>query len=168
MLQYIQSFDTKACLSLAGQSRPISLATLARRISATADGWLYLMLVPLALLLKPQAARQIVYTSLIAFTVERLCYLVLKNTIRRQRPQQALAGFTARIKPSDRFSLPSGHTSAAFLFVTLLCTLLTPLFLPLYLWSAMVGGSRVVLGVHYPTDTLMGALLGTSVALSVI
>jgi undecaprenyl-diphosphatase len=35
----------------------------------------------------------------------------------------------------------------------------------LYVWAALVGFSRVVLGVHFPTDTLMGVVLGVSTAI---
>lgn len=168
MLQYIQWFDTRAFLSLTRQSRLHLLARLSLLLSATADGWLYFLLVPMTFVFKPDSGRSILQSALLAFTTERLCYFVLKNTVRRQRPQQSLAGFTARIKPADKFSLPSGHTSAAFLFVTLLCTQLSPLFLPLYLWAASVGMSRVVLGVHYPTDIVLGAVLGTSIAIAVV
>jgi undecaprenyl-diphosphatase len=35
----------------------------------------------------------------------------------------------------------------------------------LYGWAVLIGFSRVILGVHFPTDTLMGAVLGISVAL---
>ncbi len=168
MLQQIQSFDTRSFLALSRHPRRLLLSRISLLLSATADGWCYLLLVPLSLLAKPDTAQHILRLALWAFGVERACYFVLKNTLRRRRPQQSLAGFTASITPADKFSLPSGHTSAAFLFVTLLCLMLSPLFMPLYLWAAMVGGSRVMLGVHYPSDIVSGALLGTSIAVSVV
>lgn len=168
MLQQIQSFDTRTFLALARHPHRLLLSRISLLLSASADGWFYFVLIPLAMLARPEAARHILKLALFAFAIERASYFVLKNTLRRQRPQQALAGFTACIIPADKFSLPSGHTSAAFLFVTLLCLTISPLFIPLYLWAASVGFSRVMLGVHYPSDILSGALLGTSIAINVV
>ena len=61
-------------------------------------------------------------------------------------------------------SFPSGHTSAAFLMVTLLVLFYGPIFAIFYLWAGSVALSRLVLGVHFPTDVLVGSLLGSSIA----
>lgn len=167
-LRCIQQFDTRSFLCVARQPSTSLLARLALLVSASADGWLYSLLVPVLILARPESSRELLQLALTAFIFERCCYFVLKHTFRRNRPQQALDGFMAAIKPADRFSLPSGHTSAAFLFVTLLCVLVSPLLAPLYLWAAAVGGSRVILGVHFPSDVVMGAALGTSIGLSVV
>jgi undecaprenyl-diphosphatase len=68
------------------------------------------------------------------------------------------------VTPSDQFSFPSGHTSAAFMVATITGFFMPLLMLPLLLWAALVGFSRVVLGVHFPTDTLVGMVLGVSVS----
>ena len=70
------------------------------------------------------------------------------------------------ITASDEFSFPSGHTSGAFLVATALTILLPPVGIAGYLygWAALVALSRVILGVHFPLDTLAGALLGGSLA----
>jgi len=168
-LRSIQDFDTRTFLSVAARQPSTSLlARAALIVSATADGWLYALLVPVLILARPESAREVLQLSLTAFVFERCCYFVLKNTFRRNRPQQALAGFMAAIKPSDRSRLPSGRTSAAFPFVTLLCVFVSPLLSPLFLWAGAVGASRVILGVHFPSDIVMGAALGTSVGLSVV
>lgn len=103
-----------------------------------------------------------------AFTIERAVYFVLKNGFRRNRPQDSLDDFVSYITPHDRFSLPSGHTSAAFLTATML-TFLAPLWAILfYAWASLVGTSRVMIGVHFPGDVVIGALLGSVAAQSTI
>jgi undecaprenyl-diphosphatase len=171
MLNAIQTFDTRTflrCLAHVQHQRSASLTKSALIISNTADGWYYFVLVPIIILMQPQAIRETLVLAVYAFALERSLYYVLKNTFRRRRPQQALQDFTARITPSDLFSLPSGHTSAAFLFVTFLCVAVSPVFASLYLWAVTVGMSRVVLGVHFPTDVVLGALLGSSIALLIV
>ena len=161
----IQSMDHRTILAVLDLPNHATLSRLALKVSASADGWLYLLMLPLILLIKPQQGWEHINTVLLAFGMERSLYLVLKNSFRRRRPPMAIMGLRAVITAADRFSLPSGHTSAAFLCVTLLCLTLSWLFLPLYLWALSVGASRVVLGVHFPTDIVLGALLGSSVAL---
>jgi undecaprenyl-diphosphatase len=73
--------------------------------------------------------------------------------------------------PSDRWvrmpmspSLPSGHSASAFAFATAVGSEVPALALPLHVVATAVAYSRVHTGVHFPADTLVGSLLGASVA----
>ncbi|WOX06274.1 phosphatase PAP2 family protein [Microbulbifer pacificus] len=132
-------------------------------LSRSADGWLYLLSPLLVAIIDMVAALEFLYTCGAAFAVERSLYWTIKNTTKRNRPPDAIPGLRSIVVANDRFSLPSGHTSGAFLFVTMLSQCLNPLWALGYFWAAGVGTSRVGLGVHFPTDVCAGALLGTSV-----
>lgn len=136
-------------------------------LSRSADGWLYLLSPLLLALVNTGMGLQFLYACSAAFAVERSLYWTIKNTTKRNRPPEAIPGLRSIIIANDRFSLPSGHTSGAFLFVTMLSECLNPIWLLGYFWAAGVGMSRVGLGVHFPTDVGAGALLGTSVGLAV-
>jgi len=140
------------------------LALVSRYISRTGDGHLYALLIGF-LYLTEGAENPFLQTLLLAFLIERLVYFVLKNGFKRNRPQATLKDFHSLVTPSDQFSFPSGHTSAAFMVATIIGFFVPLLLLPLLVWAALVGFSRVVLGVHFPTDTLVGMVLGVSVSL---
>jgi undecaprenyl-diphosphatase len=105
--------------------------------------------------------------------VALLLYRWLKRWTRRKRPYANDLRIRALARPLDEFSFPSGHTLHAVAFtVVALHTypLLAPLLLP---FTASVALSRVVLGLHYPSDvaaaTAIGGLLGAgSVALAAL
>ena len=102
--------------------------------------------------------------GLLAFAIELPLYLVLKNTIRRDRPCYRFENFDAFITPSDKFSFPSGHAAAAFVFATVFSHYYPAMTELSYSIAVLIGLSRVMLGVHYPTDIVAGAALGVSIA----
>ncbi len=140
------------------------LTHFAKSISRTADGHLYVLL-GLFLYFIEGADSLFLKVLGIAFLIERPIYFVLKNSFKRNRPSVALNNFTSLVTPSDQFSFPSGHTSAAAMVSVVSGFFLPDILISLLIWSALVGFSRVAVGVHFPTDTLMGFLLGVSIAL---
>lgn len=163
-LQPIQQFDLALFNWCMARRRRELLTALGRAISKTADGWFYLAFAVIyAAISWPEHVHFLKY-YLMAFIGERLVYFVLKNSCRRNRPADAIADFDSFIVPSDKFSFPSGHTSGAFLFAVLVASQIPMLFPFLLVWGVLVAMSRVFLGVHFPTDTLVGALLGSTVA----
>lgn len=150
-------------LGLNGSGMHPGLARCCRLISRTGDGFLYVILAA-CLYWHHGIEDQLLQAMFLAFIVERPVYFVLKNGFKRNRPQQAIKGFRSIITPSDQFSFPSGHTSAAFMVATLVGYFMPALLVPLLIWALLVAFSRVALGVHFPTDTLMGMVLGVSIA----
>ncbi|WP_445426597.1 phosphatase PAP2 family protein [Alishewanella sp. HL-SH06] len=151
-------------VNLVGQMPSIKKLSLA--LSRCGDGPLYLLCALLIWQFEQHQGQLFFQSCLLAFAIELPLYLLLKNVIQRERPRGAAQhGWTPAIRPSDRFSFPSGHTAAAFLFAWLLAAFY-PAFTPYYLLLASgIGLSRVLLGVHYLTDILAGATLGSAIAL---
>ena len=106
------------------------------------------------------AASLSVFASIVLF-------MCVKNLIGRPRPYEAWTKLTCLMAAPDKFSFPSGHTMTAFavwgaLFVGM------PALSQVYLGIAIIiGMSRVFLGLHYPTDVIVGAVLGGSIGISI-
>jgi undecaprenyl-diphosphatase len=164
IIQTIHSFDVHWFFWLSQRKSRNVLVQIARWVSKSGDGYLYGILSLVLALVHGTEQRLILLCMGVGFALERPLYLLIKNSCKRDRPQVAL-NIPSFIIPSDRFSFPSGHTSAAFLIATLL-SYFYPILSPLaFVWASSMGLARVVLGVHFPTDTLIGALMGTLLAL---
>ena len=104
----------------------------------------------------------------IAAVVSALLHRLVKSLSARPRPFDIEPGFHLTVKALDEFSFPSGHTVHAVAY-----TMVLSVHYPIAFWcvlpfTLLVAMSRVVLGLHYPSDVLMGAALGAIVALAVI
>ena len=95
------------------------------------------------------------------------CNVILKPLVDRTRPYYVL-DYTPLIPPVGDPSFPSGHTSASFAAATAIYAINRKWGLAAYLLAAVMGFSRLYLGVHFPTDVLAGALVGTAAALAVV
>jgi undecaprenyl-diphosphatase len=87
-------------------------------------------------------------------------YKLLKRTFVRERPFIRHAGISLAGAPLDRYSFPSGHTLHAVAFTWQACAAFPELSFVLVPLAMSIAASRVVLGLHYPTDVLVGAFLG--------
>lgn len=142
--------------------------TAIRLVSRTGDGYLYLVLGILLWQFESFHGELFLYTGLLAYALELPLFVLLKRLFKRQRPCDVLQQLRVKITPHDKFSLPSGHTAAAFLMATLLSHYYPSVAVLAYVWASLIGLSRVLLGVHYPGDILAGALLGISISLTSI
>ena len=101
--------------------------------------------------------------ALATLIVSHLLVQVVKRTVARYRPA-ADAGWVALVREPDRFSFPSGHATASMSLALSYGVVFPAWALPLVIAAVVVGFSRVRLGVHYPSDVLVGQLIAAATA----
>ncbi len=161
----LHNLDTRLFFAIFRQRDKIYLRQIARSISRTADGYFFILTPLLSWQMKSPHAHTITTLLLYSIVTERCLYWLLKNGLRRPRPNEAMPDLHNVITAADRFSFPSGHTSASFVFATSLAVVYVEPAIVAYVWASAVGLSRIILGAHYPGDTLAGAAMGTVVTL---
>jgi len=140
------------------------VARISKAVSHTGDGHLYAAFGFLAWALDSLYGGIFLIAGFIAFAIELPCYWLLKNSFQRRRPQELSPLLTAFITPSDRYSLPSGHTAAAFVMATLIGHYYPEGYSLAFIWATLIGSARILLGVHFFTDVIIGAILGAGCA----
>jgi len=137
---------------------------LMRLASPLGDGvfWYALMLALLAW--HGWDAVPAVLHMIIAGLLGTLVYKWLKGATERPRPYQVCPTICCLTAPLDRFSFPSGHTLHAVVFSLVATAYYPALGWLVWPFTALVALSRLVLGLHYVSDVLVGAVLGGAVA----
>ena len=165
ILNNLHKYDRHLFARVFRQGERRMVIPLAKALSRSGDGYLHLLLPLLLWQLKLPGFDDFIALLAASLVLERLVYWVLKNSLKRKRPQQAVPGLRSLIVASDQFSFPSGHSSGAFLLATTLVLVYGVPVAAIYLWAGGVALSRVVLGVHFPGDIVAGGLMGSAIAL---
>jgi undecaprenyl-diphosphatase len=158
----LQAFDPRLCRTASRWAARSRVRRGFGIVSRLGDGgfWYGLMLVLAAFggARGIVAALQMLVTGFVAW----LIYRTLKLHTRRLRPFRARPDVIARAAALDEFSFPSGHTLHAVSFTVVAVSWFPFLALPLIVFTVLVALSRVVLGLHYPTDVLAGVVIGAA------
>lgn len=99
------------------------------------------------------------------FLVNAFTTTALKYSINRDRPFVTYPDIDHKVEAGSS-SFPSGHTSEAFSTATSISIAFPKWYVitPSFVWAGIVGYSRMDLGVHYPTDVITGAIVGSGTA----
>ncbi|HTS63887.1 MAG TPA: phosphatase PAP2 family protein [Candidatus Acidoferrales bacterium] len=132
------------------------------------DGWLWYVLGALILIFGGEVRWSAVASGALAAGAGIGVFLTLKKAAGRRRPSVFEPHCWATLLPPDQFSFPSGHTITAFAISVSLSHFYPDLALGLYFCALSVAASRIVLGMHFLSDVVAGAAIGTLLARAAI
>lgn len=163
-LPLLQRHDTRLCLACNRWGMRRAVRAYFGGVSRLGDGvfW-YLLMLGIVLVDGWEGLRASAHLAATG-VVALLLYRHLKRWTRRPRPFASDRRIRALARPLDEFSFPSGHTLHAVSFTVVALAYYPALAWLLIPFAASVAASRVVLGLHYPSDVL--AATGIAVALA--
>ena len=141
---------------------------LFRTVSRLGDGVIWYSLMLLMPILYGWQGLHVSLVMALTGAVGLVLYKLLKHRLVRERPFIRFNELMAGIAPLDQYSFPSGHTLHAVGFTIVVVAYFPIWALVLVPFAILVALSRVVLGLHYPTDVMAGAVLGAGLAMSFI
>jgi undecaprenyl-diphosphatase len=134
-----------------------SVVTLLVIASWLGDGVLWYSTIGMLPFIGGMIGKKVALYMIALGAVNLVFYKALKQRIARPRPYVNCPDIKACARSLDEFSFPSGHTMHAVAF-SMLLSHFYPAFSPeLWTFTVLVALSRVVLGLHYPSDVVVGA-----------
>jgi len=162
VLHQLGAIDRAVYAAIATVPTP-ALDDAMRRLSRAANHSRLWLAIAAALALTGPAGRHAASRGVLAIGVTSASVnLGIKSLSRRRRPDRADAGVPGQrqVPMPSSSSFPSGHSAAAFAFATAISRDCPWLAIAMLFLAGSVAYSRVHTGVHYPSDTVVGALIG--------
>jgi undecaprenyl-diphosphatase len=156
--------ELKFCRYLNRSSALPSIRQLFRAVSRLGDGWFWYALLLVLPALYGAAGRAAALHLALTGAVGVLVYKLIKRRAVRERPYITHSAIQCASAPLDRYSFPSGHTLHAVSFTLVTASHFPEWWGALAVMTLLIALSRVILGLHYPTDVAAGAVLGGALA----
>lgn len=161
MVEKFINMELELCLFINKLCDYRSLRTFFAAISRLGDGVFWYILMLLLPVIYGVNAWQVSLTMALTSLLGLLIYKLIKNQTERLRPYAVNEYINLGTAPLDKYSFPSGHTLHAVSFTIIAVYNFPELGWLLIPFSALVALSRVLLGLHYPTDVAAGAVIGS-------
>lgn len=163
-LSRIHQLDSNLCVAVNHTSQYRLIRDCFRIVSRLGDGafW-YALMIGILVIKGADGVLPVLHMGLAGLS-GTLLYKWLKGKTLRPRPYEVRQDIWLTGKPLDKFSFPSGHTLHAVVFSMVMLAYYPQLAIIVLPFTLMVGLSRVVLGLHYPSDVIAGALIGAAIA----
>jgi len=164
LFERFDAFEFRICERLNRGCRRHAVRDLFRVVSRLGDGVLWYVLALAIVVWNGEAGIHPALVMAGAGVFGWALYKLLKSRLVRERPYITFERILPGTAPLDRYSFPSGHTLHAVSFTWIAVSFYPALGWVLVPFAALVGASRVVLGLHYPSDVVVGAALGATIA----
>lgn len=158
------ALDARLCVRVNQTSQYRSVRWAFRLVSRLGDGVFWYTVMLGIVLSQGHAGLYPVMHMALTGLVGTLFYKWVKGKTLRPRPYEVHQDIWLTGRPLDRFSFPSGHTLHAVAFTVVALAYYPMLWSLLIPFAVLVAMSRVVLGLHYPSDVLAGATIGAAIA----
>ena len=158
-------WDSELLLWIQEHVRQDWLTPVVKLITHLGDGGIIWIMITLALLAYGKTRKTGLLCSCSLLLEVLVCNVILKNWVARTRPYEVIEGLQRLIAAPSDFSFPSGHTGSSFAVAVVIFLMVPKRYgIPAMVLAVLIGLSRLYVGVHYPTDVLAAAFLGTVTA----
>ncbi|WKY45110.1 phosphatase PAP2 family protein [Eubacteriaceae bacterium ES2] len=165
MLQFLAALDQNILLWIQESVRHVFLTPIFIMITKLGNSGVIWIISAMVLMLS-QKTRKVGIMVIIALGLTTLLNdMILKNIVARPRPYEVIPGLQYLIEKQNSYSFPSGHSGSSFAAaVTIYLNLPKSYGILAMILAALIAFSRLYLGVHYLSDILCGAIIGSIIA----
>ncbi len=164
VVDYLDELEIGICLRINGLSRREFVRRFFSVVSRLGDYPAWVAAGIVVAIMQGADAIPFVVQAAVTAAAGIAAYKLLKKKLVRERPYIANGSIVLGEAPLDRYSFPSGHTLHAVSLTTLYASYEPMLSWLLVPYALLVAASRIILGLHYPSDVIAGAALGATLA----
>lgn len=164
LLKQIDEQELAICLLFNQFSRHYLIEIFFKAISRLGNGVFWYSMILVLPVVYGQSAILVSIQLTVSGLINLAIYKRLKHRLTRNRPYIKHQSIRLQATPLDEYSFPSGHTLHAVAFTWITCVYYPQLGWLLIPLTCLIALSRVILGLHYPSDVIAGAVLGVSMS----
>lgn len=167
MLDWLLNLDGNILLWIQDYIRNPILTPFFKVITTLGNGGAIWILLTLIMLILPKTRKVGCMMTVALIGTLLINNILLKNLIARTRPYEMIEGLTYLVSKPIDYSFPSGHAGSSFVTACVMFRRLPKRYgVPALILAILIALSRLYVGVHYPSDVLVGVIDGIAISMA--